>query len=92
MVIRMLISKSNLAPSSLKGKVAVITGAGRGIGYEAARALIWLGANVALAEINEKSGKAAVENLEAEFGEGKAFFLKTDVGSDKDVEKLVRKF
>jgi NAD(P)-dependent dehydrogenase (short-subunit alcohol dehydrogenase family) len=90
MVIRMLISKSNLAPSSLKGKVAVITGAGRGIGYEAARALIWLGANVALAEINEKSGKAAVENLEAEFGEGKAFFLKTDVGSDKDVEKLAK--
>src|SRR3990170_3548808 len=84
----MLISKSNLTRSSLAGEVAIVTGAGRGIGYETARALLWLGANVVIAEVDEKNGKNAAEKLENEFGSGKAFFVKTDVGNDKDIERL----
>jgi len=84
----MLISKSNLPENGLKGEVTIVTGAGRGIGYEAARALIWLGANVIIAEINGKNGKEAQEKIEQEFGKGKALFIKTDVGNDKDVENL----
>jgi NAD(P)-dependent dehydrogenase (short-subunit alcohol dehydrogenase family) len=87
-VITTLIEKSNLVPNSLKGKVAIVTGAGRGIGYETARSLIWLGAKVALAEINEKDGKSATENIAREFGEGKAIFIKTDVSNEKDIERL----
>jgi NAD(P)-dependent dehydrogenase (short-subunit alcohol dehydrogenase family) len=68
--------------------VAIVTGAGRGIGYEAARALIWLGAKVVIAEINDETGKAAAESLEREFGEGRVLFVKTDVSSEKDVERL----
>ena len=33
----MIVSKGNLTQDSLKGEVAIVTGAGRGIGYEAAR-------------------------------------------------------
>ena len=84
----MIIEQSNLASNSLKGEVAIITGAGRGIGFETARALIWLGANIVIAEINEKDGKTALENLTKEFGEGKAIFIKADVGNEKDVEAL----
>jgi len=84
----MLIGKSTLIRNSLLGEVAVVTGAGRGIGYEAARALLWLGANVVIAEVDEKNGKTASEKLEDEFGAGKAFFVKTDVGNDKDIERL----
>ncbi len=84
----MLLEKSSLNSNSLKGNVAIVTGAGRGIGFEAARALIWLGANVAVAEINEKDGKVAVEKFEKEFGEGKAIFVRADVGNEKDVERL----
>ncbi len=84
----MLISQGNLRRDSLKGEVAVVTGAGRGVGYEAARALVWLGANVALAEIDEKSGQVAAENLGKEFGSERVFFVKTDVGKDRDVERL----
>lgn len=69
----MLISEGNLARDSLKGEVAVVTGAGRGIGFEAARALVWLGANVVVAEVNENSGKFAAETLEKEFGPSRAF-------------------
>jgi NAD(P)-dependent dehydrogenase (short-subunit alcohol dehydrogenase family) len=84
----MLISEGNLPRDVLKNGVAVVTGAGRGIGFEAARALIWLGAKVAIAEIYERNGKASVDNLEKEFGNGSVMFVKTDVGNDKDVEKL----
>ena len=54
----MIITKSNLTQDSFKGEVAIVTGAGRGIGYEAARALVWLGANVVIAEIDEKNGES----------------------------------
>lgn len=86
----MLIEKGTLPKDALKGDVAIVTGAGRGIGYEAARALIWLGAKVAIAEVNENDGKHAAENMAREFGPDEAFFVKTDVGNDKDVEHLVK--
>ena len=84
----MIVSKSNLTKESLKGEVAIITGAGRGIGYQAARALVWLGANVVIAEIDEKNGKVAEENINKEFGVEKAFFVRTDIGNEKDIDKL----
>jgi NAD(P)-dependent dehydrogenase (short-subunit alcohol dehydrogenase family) len=84
----MIISKGNLNRDSLKGEIALVTGAGRGIGYEAAKALAWLGAKVVIAEINEQNGKTAEESINKEFGAGKAFFVKTDVGNEKDLDKL----
>jgi NAD(P)-dependent dehydrogenase (short-subunit alcohol dehydrogenase family) len=71
-----IISKGNLPQDSLKGEIALVTGAGRGIGIEAARALVWLGANVVIAEIDEKNGKAAEENINKEVGSGKHFLSK----------------
>ena len=44
-----LIGTGKLRRSQLEGQVAVVTGAGRGIGYETARALAWLGAKVVIA-------------------------------------------
>ncbi len=72
----------------MKGEVVVVTGAGRGIGYETSRSLLWLGANVVVAEVDEKNGKAATENLQKEFGSERAVFVKTDVGNEKDIKKL----
>ena len=84
----MLISKGKLVRGCLKDEVAIVTGAGRGIGYEAARALIWLGARVVIAEVNDKTGKTAFESLEKEFGEDNTLSVKMDVGSEKEVERL----
>lgn len=49
----------------LKGRVAVVTGGGRGIGFESARALAECGAHVVIAEIDEATGPEAVRQLEA---------------------------
>jgi NAD(P)-dependent dehydrogenase (short-subunit alcohol dehydrogenase family) len=84
----MHISKGNLPRDALKGEVAVVTGAGRGIGFEAARALLWLGANVAVAEVNEVNGRIAAQSLQKEFGQDRAVFVKVDCGSESDVAKL----
>jgi NAD(P)-dependent dehydrogenase (short-subunit alcohol dehydrogenase family) len=86
----MIIETGTLTPDSLEGQVAIVTGAGRGIGLEAARALIWLGAKVAIAEIHEETGTAAEKRLNDEFGGGSAIFVQTDVGSDRDVARLRR--
>ena len=84
----MLISKGNFNRDSLKGKVVIVTGAGRGIGFESARALVWLGANVVIAEVDEKNGKAAEEAINREFGVSRALFVKTDIGKPEDIDHL----
>jgi NAD(P)-dependent dehydrogenase (short-subunit alcohol dehydrogenase family) len=85
----MLISTTNLKQDTLKGKTAIVTGAGRGIGFEAAKTLAWLGANVVIAEIDLQTGKTAEENINKDFP-GQALFVKTDVGDEKDIEKLAQ--
>jgi alanine dehydrogenase len=64
-----ILEHSGLSCQTLGGKTAIVTGAGGGIGYQAARALLWLGANVVIAEINLQSGEQAERKLAAEFGE-----------------------
>lgn len=59
---------------SLKDRVAVVTGAGRGIGLEIARALAEAGATVIIAEIIEKAGREAAQSL-AEAGRKADFYL-----------------
>jgi NAD(P)-dependent dehydrogenase (short-subunit alcohol dehydrogenase family) len=82
------ISKGNLKRGCLAGKVAVITGAGRGIGYEAARSLAWLGARTVIAEVDEASGASAADRICAEMGTGMARFVQTNVAEEESVRHL----
>jgi NAD(P)-dependent dehydrogenase (short-subunit alcohol dehydrogenase family) len=84
----LLISTGNLTNDSLKDKVAIVTGGGNGIGFEAVRALVWLGANVVIAEIDKIAGRAAALKVNEEFGEEKAVFFHTDIGDEGGVEHL----
>ena len=82
-----LLERMELSRSSLAGKVAIVTGAGQGIGKELSRALAWLGANVIIAEIRDTG--AAVEQLIRSEG-GTALFVKTDVSDEQNMEALAR--
>lgn len=67
---------------SLKGKVAVITGAGSGLGYATARRFHDAGAMVAMADIDEKTAALAEE-----IG---CLFVRTDVSKEADVKNLMK--
>jgi NAD(P)-dependent dehydrogenase (short-subunit alcohol dehydrogenase family) len=84
----LIISKLGLRPNRLHGETVIVTGAGGGIGYETARALLWLGANVIIAELNGSSGAQAAQKLNEEFSCERAFFIQTDVGDETSVENL----
>lgn len=85
-----LISTGDLTREALAGQAAIVTGAGGGIGYEAARAMCWLGARVVIAEIDPRKGKQAATQLLAEFGSGLAAFVQTDVGDEGSIHRLER--
>ncbi len=84
----MIISQVGLKPDELRAETVIVTGAGGGIGFEAARALLWLGANVVIAEINHQNGRKAEIVLEGEFGKDRVMFVHTDVGDEASVKNL----
>ncbi len=73
----------------LEGKVAIITGASRGIGAATARVFSSAGASVALAARNEAALTALAGELSSD-GSG-AIVIPTDVGDAAAVERLVAK-
>lgn len=72
----------------LDNKVAIITGAGSGIGKETALLFAKEGAKVTVSDINEEAGNKVVEEIKA-FG-GKAIFVKANTANSTDHERLVR--
>lgn len=68
----------------LMGKVALVTGAARGIGEAIARIFHREGAQVLLTDIRDDEGQAAARKL----GEG-ASYLRLDVRQEKDWERVV---
>ena len=61
----------------LEGRVALVTGAGAGIGRAIARAFVRAGASVVVAEYNEETGAQVATEL-AELG-GEGLFIRTDI-------------
>lgn len=72
----------------LAGKIAIITGASRGIGAAAARAFAAAGATVVLAARDEQALAAVVESIHST--DGRAIAVPTDVGDPAAVERLVK--
>jgi NAD(P)-dependent dehydrogenase (short-subunit alcohol dehydrogenase family) len=71
----------------LAGKVALITGAGSGIGQAASILFADHGAKVAVIDIDRKGGEQTVESIRAAGGE--ALFLQTDIGVMSSVKAMV---
>jgi len=72
---------------SFENKVALVTGAGSGMGLATAKAFAESGASVALADWNEKAVRSATEELAAQGH--KALAIHCDVADDAQVEAMV---
>ena len=73
----------------LKDKVAVVTGAAKGIGLACARCLAEEGAKVVLSDIDATAGEAAAEDLQASGAD--ALFVACDVGDKAQVDALIER-
>lgn len=71
----------------LENKVAIVTGAGQGIGEAAALKLAEEGAKVVVSDINEQTGNAVAERIRGAGGE--AEFVRADVSHADDVKALI---
>ena len=76
-----------MAESKLAGKVAVVTGAGRGIGRAIARALAAEGAHVVLASRTQNEIDVLAGEIRS--SGGAATPVRTDITDEKQVERLV---
>ncbi len=83
------IARLGLARDALVGQVALVTGAGRGIGREVARALAYLGAAVVVAELDEASGRETAALVTA--AGGQALSVPTDVAEAASVAALAER-
>lgn len=71
----------------LEGMIAIVTGAGTGVGRATALAMAREGASVVVANRNDENGQATASAVRASGGE--ALFVQTDVSKDADVRGLV---
>ncbi len=75
----------------LKGKCALVTGSGQGIGKEIAVTLAKAGANIGVSDINLEAAEATAKEIADTLGV-KTIALKANVASEDDVKAMVKGF
>lgn len=77
-----------MSEASLAGQVAIVTGAGGGLGRAFALALVGTGARVAVADCDLQGASGTVEQIVARGGEG--MVVEVDVSDMDSVERMTR--
>src|ERR1043166_2231223 len=75
-------------PGQLEGKIALVTGAGSGIGRATSLEMARGGARIVVSDVNEEGGRQTVDAIETNGGE--AIFVRANVSSEADVVQLVK--
>ncbi|XP_075710110.1 polyprenol dehydrogenase isoform X2 [Rhinoderma darwinii] len=93
-ILKQLLGRSFLLPvlSRQDGKVAIVTGGGKGIGYHTAKHLAKLGMHVIIAGNNETDGNEAVRKIQQDTLNKKVEFLFCDLASMKSIRNCVQNF
>src|SRR5262245_48221470 len=77
-----------MPPSSMSGKIYIVTGANSGIGKETALGLAQMGARVVMVCRNAEKGKEALEEIRRESGSSQVDLLIADMSSQASVRAL----
>ncbi len=85
----MFIEKNISFKNKLEGKVILLTGAGGGIGFETAKALVYMGAKVIVAEMNKRKILLAQSTLDSIFGKNSVEFYEIDLSNENQIYALV---
>lgn len=84
----MMIRQMKFAENALSGKKVLFTGGGGGIGFEAAKALAYMGATVIIAEIDKEKGMHAAEYLKAHFPNSGAEYYEIDLSREQQIRAM----
>lgn len=82
-----ILKKLGIQEGLLAKKIAIVTGAARGIGKAVAETLAFAGASVVIADISE-AGRQVAQNLMQSGKE--AHFIKTDVKNEEEIHTLIK--
>lgn len=72
-------------------KIAIVTGAGSGIGRATAMEFAKRGSRVCVADFSEESGKQTADLINDSYGKGRALFQKVDVRREEDVGRMIER-
>lgn len=72
-----------------ENKVAIVTGAAKGIGWGIAKILAQEGAKVAVVDWDEENGKKSAQGFRDKGGQ--AIFIKCDVSNEEEVKAMIQK-
>jgi NAD(P)-dependent dehydrogenase (short-subunit alcohol dehydrogenase family) len=86
---RRKVAKGAVTNGRVENKIAIVTGGAQGFGEGIARDLFCEGANVVIADMNKKKGKALVKELNDSDKKNCCFFYKTDVSDPESVKSMV---
>lgn len=84
----MLVEKNKSLKNVLNGKLILLTGAGGGIGFEAAKAFAYMGAKVVIAEIDKEKGTNSEQYLNSTFSGHLADFYEIDLSDEKQIMSM----
>ncbi|XP_070839408.1 15-hydroxyprostaglandin dehydrogenase [NAD(+)]-like [Chaetodon trifascialis] len=76
---------------SLSDKIAVVTGAARGIGNAVAEIFLQNGAKVVLLDVNETAGKSLKAAFDRQYRQDRTLFLICDVESEEQIKAALQK-